>query len=644
MKTGSILFSILAITAIVGYVGYSVVNRDGLQTKLVDGSSFANINDVKTLHYDLDLKIDFDEKVFVGRQVLHLESTTLSLTTVDLDIEDIQIFNITDRYGAQMEWTVENPNPRLGQKLVITIPSEWHFEKFTLTIDYKTATTASAVTWLHANQTSGGKLPYMYTQCESIHARSIAPLQDTPAIKSTYNLNFTTPEAIIVRASGNRTHEYTDETNRYTSFEMGIPVESYLLAIAAGNLAEKQVGDRTYVITEPEDLEKAAKEFEDLEDALVQAEEYLTPYVWGVYKLLILPPSFPFGGMENPLLTFASPAIVVGDKSSVDVAVHEICHSWFGNLVTNVNWSNFWLNEGFTVFFERKVDSLLSGITAAKVSAKLENQTMYFNMLDFGMDSNYSSLTPQPNGNHPDDSFSVIPYEKGFQFLTYLESLVDEDIFQEFLQTYINEFAETSIDSDEFVKFFTKFLHNTYQKKEAQKILDQIDFDTWIHAPGLPPVTVDLETQEYKDAIQMAENFMQGVDDPDAPAKYQKFSVNLKGLVISHWIQNIDNINKTTVANIDDKLGVSKEINGELIHRWLQVAIRSGYLEAPYDAANQFLGAIGRMKFVVPVYTSLYAVNPDKAKEIYAGHKDFYHPIARVSIEAVLNTPTLSSE
>lgn len=609
-------------------------------SETTDESSFANIHQVKTEHFDLDITIDFERQVFVGRQTLHMRTHAFDVNTVALDIRDITIFNITNGAGEVLNYEVDSPNPIIGQRLVIYIPTEWiEWETFQLVIDYETSTTASAVTWLNKEQTSGKKLPYMYTQCESIHARSIAPLQDTPAIKATYTLTFTTPIDIITRASGNRTHEYTDEKYRHTQFEMNIPVQSYLIAIAAGNLAEKQIGSRTWVISEPEDLEKAANEFDLLENFVTQAEAYLTPYEWGIYKILVLPPSFPFGGMENPLLTFASPAIVVGDKSSVNVAIHEICHSWFGNLITNVNWSNFWLNEGFTVFFERKVVAKISGIDEAKISAKLENQTMYFQMLDFGMDNNYTSLHPKPDGNHPDDSMSTIPYEKGFQFLTYLESLIGEENMQAFLQSYIRKFQKTSISHDDFSGHFESFVKSKFSSADAKEIISKIDWYTWIRGPGLPPVTVDLETEAYNSAIALSEGFITGEIDPSAGDIYRGFNVNLKGLFISHLIQNLDRLDADKVQKVDEITAVGQEINGELVFRWLQVAIRSGYHQAPFDVANTFLGSIGRMKFVTPVYASINSRDHQTAVDIFNGHKDFYHPIAKQAIEALLNKP-----
>lgn len=640
VSTAVVSFVLLA--AVFG-IAYLTLNggSGSLYSSVIDESSFANIDEVRTEHFDLVLNIQFDKKTFHGVQTLQMKSQKLYLDHVYLDIENLTILNVTNEEFEPLNFEVDSPNPILGQRLIIHNPKSWYnFGSFKIVITYETATDASAITWLNAEQTTGKRLPYMYTQCESIHARSIAPFQDSPSVKATYTLETITRPDIVTRATGNRTHEFSDATYRYTTFEMNIPVQSYLLAIASGNLAEKQVGPRTWVISEPEDLNKAANELESLEHFLTVAEKITIPYEWGEYKILILPPSFPYGGMENPLLTFASPAIIVGDKSSVDVAIHEIAHSWFGNLVTNVNWSNFWLNEGFTVFLERKIVTAINGINAAKVSAKLENQTAYFQMLGFGMDSNYSSLTPIMNGNHPDDSLSTIPYEKGFQFLTYLESLIGEDHILAFLREYIRAYQYTSVNADQFVAKFTAYVKAHFSSADAKQTLDQIDFVTWIHGPGLPPVTVDLETEEYNLAIALAQGFLDNKPDSNARDIYQNFTVDLKGLFISHFIQNIELVDASKAQSIDQAVGVGQEINGELVFRWEQVAIRSGFHAAPFNSADAFVGSIGRMKFVVPVYAAMNALSPATAQSIFAKHVNFYHPIAREAIRDVLAHPT----
>lgn len=618
----------------------SVLKSGLLKRPLVDESSYSNINEVQTEHFDLELDIDFNQKVFHGKQTITLRTKKIGVNTVTLDIQDLAIKKVTDRRGHELKYEIREPNPNIGQALDIKIPSKWFPDsKVVIIIEYDTSTEAGAVTWLDKEQTSGKKKPYVYTQCQSIYARSIAPVQDTPSIKATYNLHITSPHDIVVRASGNITHEYIDEVKRHSLFEMVIPVESYLLAIAAGNIVEAKVGPRTYVLSEPEDIELIKSELEDLEHALTTAENYFTPYVWGVYKVLILPPSFPFGGMENPLLTFISPSHIAGDKSSFSVFIHEINHSWFGNLVTNENWSNFWLNEGLTRWAERKVDEILYGEDFSKIAAKLGNFSMYSDMLNYGLDSNFSSLTPVMNGNHPDKAFSSIPYEKGFQFVYYIEHLVGVENFQIFLKEYITKFYEKSITTEDFKNFFESFVRKTFSWKEHKEILSKIDWDAWIVQPGLPPITQDFETQEYNDAVALAQNYITTqASNPDAINQYKNMSVNLKNIFIAELISATPTISADLVGIIDSDLSISKELNKNIITKWLQIDILSGHETAPYSFADSFLGSIGKMSAIVPVYSSLKKVDVSSACQIYLKHRSFYHPIAREKVDSLFTS------
>lgn len=289
-----------------------------------------------------------------------------------------------------------------------------------IVIDYHTNSKQTAVSWLNPEQTLGGKFPFMFTQCEAIYCRSIVPIQDTPSVKFTFDLHIKTPRAIVAKASANRTREVFVDENRETYYQMSIPVQSYLIAIAAGIIDEAEIGNSNiWILAEPKMIDAALKELEELPKAMAVANQYVIPYIWGPYKILILPPAFPVGGMENPLLTFASPSIIVGDKSSVDVANHELAHSWSGNLVTNMNWDNFWLNEGFTVFLERKITRLLisdqkQANLTYKVAAKVGNASMITSMEGYGFTNSFSSLTPNAGNANPDDAFSTVPYEKGF--------------------------------------------------------------------------------------------------------------------------------------------------------------------------------------------------------------------------------------
>ena len=314
-----------------------------------------------------------------------------------------------------------------------------------IAIQYTTSPTGQAFSWLNADQTAGKVLPYMFTQCEDINCRSVLPLQDTPSNRITYSAYIWTLSDFEVGMSANKTGTEILGDYKIHIFENQIPIPCYLIAIAVGDLEYKSLGARVGVITEPSQMDSVAAELEDMGLLLDTVEEYMGPYIWGNYTILVLPPSFPMGGMENPLLTFASPTIIVGDKSQVYVATHEMAHSWTGNEVTCENWENFWLNEGFTVFIERHVSGVLHGEDFSKVSALLGNTTLYGDILNFGETDSFSSLHPVLRGRNPDSSFSEVPYEKGFQLLYYMESLIGRDQMKAFLNFYIKEHSLTSI-------------------------------------------------------------------------------------------------------------------------------------------------------------------------------------------------------
>ncbi len=305
-----------------------------------------------------------------------LEATS----TVQFDIWDLDISGVSNSTdNGSFSYTILQPNPKIGSVLQITLPREVQAgEEVSIDIDYSTSPTGQAFSWLNAEQTAGGKLPYMFTQCEDINCRSVAPLQDTPSNRITYSASITTKAGFVSKMSANETGVTTSDDGYTTAtFDCAIPIPSYLIAIAIGDLEYRSLGARVGVITEPSQMDKVANELEDMGDLLDAVEEYMGPYIWGNYTIIVLPPSFPMGGMENPLLTFASPTIIVGDKSQVYVATHEMAHSWTGNEITCQNWENFWLNEGFTVFVERHVSGEIHGEDFSKVAALLGNTSMY---------------------------------------------------------------------------------------------------------------------------------------------------------------------------------------------------------------------------------------------------------------------------
>ena len=351
-----------------------------------------------------------------------------------------------------------------------------------------------AMSWLNANQTSGGQLPYAYSQCEDVNCRTIVPVQDTPSNKVTYSARVQAMKELSVKMSANETLvQPADPDNNEAYFWCEIPIPNYLMAIAVGHLEYRSLGRNVGVITEPEQMDKCFNELTDMQVWLDTIENYLTPYIWGNYTILILPPSFPMGGMENPLLTFASPTIIVGDKSQVYVATHEMAHSWTGNTVTCQNWEDFWLNEGFTVFVERHVSGILYGNDFALVEAQLGNTSLWNAMVDYDLLSSYSSIHPVLKGDNPDHSFSEVPYEKGFQLLWYMQNLLGNETMQEFLQYYINENFEKSITALDLERTWQNFVGENAGKQYVNNVLSKIEWSTWKYLSELPDPSLGID-------------------------------------------------------------------------------------------------------------------------------------------------------
>jgi leukotriene-A4 hydrolase len=392
-------------------------------------------------------------------------------------------------------------------------------------------------------------------------------MMDTPAIKITYDAQVTVEAAFVVKMSANETkvEESDDKTMKTYYFKNEIKMPSYLIAIAVGDLEYRSLGKRVGVITEPSQIEAVATELASLQTLLDETEKYLTSYIWGNYSILVLPPSFPFGGMENPLLTFASPTIITGDKSQVYVATHEIAHSWTGNDVTCKNWEHFWLNEGFTVFEERKISGKLHGKDFAMVEALLGNSSMYNDMINYGLKNPFSSLHPTLGSASPDDAFSTIPYDKGFQLLYFLESLVGEDNFQTFLRKYILGHAQESILTDDLRLSWEDFVEDNYNATETNRILAAVDWDAWIYTPGLPPVHLDFTTRQSNESSALADGYiaLNGSASPENYTNFFDYYSNLKVIFLERLNTEYDKVTPEILAKIDADYNLTVTVDPE---------------------------------------------------------------------------------
>lgn len=614
-----------------------------------DSSTYANTEDAVTTHISLNFGVDFDRKVFDGHVVLDMLTLKDDISNVFLDTVGMQVHRTefqTIHEGCNIwrdvDSEVTEPNHNIGKALNISIPIKMpNSTGFQLRVTYTTNDETTAISWMTKEQTAGKKLPYLYTQCEDIACRSVAPLQDTPSVKATYDATVTVKKEFNVKMSANETgvKDY-NSTHKQFSFRNDIRMPSYLIAIAVGDLEYRSLGERVGVITEPSRMDAVAWELEALPNLLDRAEQYLTPYIWGNYSILVLPPSFPMGGMENPLLTFASPTIITGDKSQVDVATHEIAHSWTGNDVTCENWSNMWLNEGFTVFEERKVSASIHGKDFALVAAYLGNISMYGDMVGYGLNNSYASLYPVIGDGYPDESFSEIPYEKGFQLLYYLETLLGETKMQQLLRSHIDMNAQHSINYTNFQVHFIHFVQDNFDKATAADIISKMDWEAWVRRPGLAPVHLDFTTKALNESGELAEKYIElkGAESPNNFKDYvDNFYSNLRVVFHERLNQRFDEVTLDIMSKIDSDLNVTSTLDPEIKQRWYPLGLKKGYKPAT-EAAHAFISAQGRMKYLQPIYQALLDSNQrDLAVEWFNENKNFYHPYSVKKLAKLLN-------
>jgi leukotriene-A4 hydrolase len=603
--------------------------------RMGDPASNANIAEVRTTHLQIELEVDFERKVLHGHVDLGLEAVRDGLRQVVLDTRDLAVTAVDAVPPAgplqTLQFALGQKSEAFGQPLVINLNEAKSVgTRFVVRVHYETSPNASGLQWLPPSQTEGKKYPYLFSQFEAIHCRSTVPCQDSPSIKAPYAARVTVPKPLVALMSALSVGETEQEGKTTFVFHQRVPIPSYLIAFVVGNLVSKDIGPRSKVWTEPEKAEAAAWEFANTEEYLKTAEELLTPYEWGRYDILMLPSSFPYGGMENPCLTFVTPSLLAGDRSLTDVVAHEIAHSWMGNLVTNRTWEHFWLNEGFTVFIERKIIGRLRGEKHRQFSALLGNHALVESIAHFGQaNQEFTKLIQNQQDADPDDAFSSVPYEKGSQFLYFLELTVGgAALFEPFLQAYVKKFAHSTLTSEEFKDFFLQYF-NELPGFDASK-LDAIDWDAWFNSPGLPPVDIvskfddSLAVQSNElakkwalsDAPEGNESDIQGWSTPQLVAFLEKLTVS-EGL-------NVDKL-----ARMEKAYHFTQSRNAEIRFRWYTLAIRHGFEEA-YPHVVSFLEEHGRMKFVRPLYRELFH-GQETAKQLaidtFSQYKNNYHPI-----------------
>lgn len=598
-----------------------------------DPNTLSNYNNWLSTHITANFDILFDQQKLAGNVVHQLKSRTnaesqeILLDTSHLEISSVKV------NGKPSQWDFLPALEPYGKALKIKLDHGVQLGgNVEVDISVKTTEKCTALQWLTPAQTSNKKHPYMFSQCQAIHARSIFPCQDTPDVKCTFDFNITSPLPVI--ASGVPLRGSTEESEsgkRLYRFHQKVPIPSYLFALASGDIVEARIGAHSVVATSPDRIDECKWELEADTDKFIGAiEKIVYPYVWGEYNVLILPPSFPYGGMENPIFTFATPSIISKDRENVDVIAHELAHSWSGNLVTNASWEHFWLNEGWTVYLERRILAALHGEAHRHFSAIIGWEELTNSVRLFGPEHEFTKLVIDLKGKDPDDAFSSIPYEKGFNFLFHLENLVGKDKWDNFIPHYFTTFKGKSLDSYEFKATVLDFFASD---PAATKLLQELDWDKWFYSPGLPPKPL-FDTSLVDAVYELAKKWksLPGSSFQPQPSDIDGLTANQIVVFLKALLLSEQPLPAQVTKLLGEVYGLAKSENKEVSNLYFQVGLKARD-ESVYGPTADLLGQIGRMKFVRPLYRGLNEADRELSVQTFEKYKDFYHPICRAMVE-----------
>ena len=587
-------------------------------TYAMDHHSNARPEEAVITHLDLDINVDMENRRIEGAAAYDLRVNGGS--RVILDTDGLEVLGVEQADGSPLEFTLGDTS-LLGRALNIVLPPNVD----RIVVRYRTGPDAKALQWLSAGQTEGGKHPFLFTQGQAILTRTWIPIQDSPGIRFTYAAQVEVPkELMAVMSASNPQERITD--GRY-SFRMDQPIPAYLIALAVGDLAFKPIGDRCGIYAEPAMIEKAAWEFADTEDMLAAAEALYGPYRWERYDVLVLPPSFPFGGMENPRLTFATPTIIAGDRSLTALIAHEMAHSWSGNLVTNATWNDFWLNEGFTVYFENRICEAMYGEDHARMHHLLGHQDLKATVarIEAANHPEDTHLRLDLAGRDPDDGMTDIAYEKGFAFLKLIESKVGRARFDIFLRNYFDTFAFQSMTTDRFLE------HLQHDLLGPEKV--SVDIAAWVDGPGIPGDVVVPVSDRFLKVEEAIGDWLAGTAAKELATSAWTTHEWL------HFLRSLPKpLGRERMNELDSAFGFTKSGNAEVLAVWLDISIANDYIPA-YDRLDTFLTTVGRRKFLVPLYSRLMesAKGQVMAQNIYSRARPIYHAVSVRTIDELLS-------
>ncbi|OSZ78419.1 aminopeptidase [Chitinophagaceae bacterium IBVUCB1] len=589
-----------------------------LDSNSIDKHTQSNADKVKVKHLHLDIAVDFDTRKIHGCATWDIDNPRaedkLILDAYQLTVDSILVD------GKRAEFSLGQPVEHIGSALQIPIAKE----SKKVAIHYRTGDNPRALQWLEPQQTNGKQYPFLYTQSESIYARSWIPCADGPGIRFTYTARVSVPKGLMALMSAENPQQKND--SGIYNFNMDVPVPAYLMALAVGDITFKPIDERTGVYAEPAMIDKARYEFEQVGKMVQMAEQLYGPYRWGRYDALVLPPGFPIGGMENPKLTFCTPTIIAGDRSLMNLIAHELAHNWSGNLVTNATWNDFWLNEGFTVYFERRLTEAMTDKAYGDMLWELGYQDLEKTVEDLGKDSKDTHLKLDLTGRDPDDGLTDIAYEKGAALLKLIEINVGREKMDAFLKKYFDEHAFKTITTAQFLTYLDANLI-----KGDKALADKININAWVYGAGIPTNCPRTQPVRFVKVDEARTAFLQG-----KPAK----ELVIAGWSTNEWLHFLRKMPKplqtTQMQALDAAYNFTNSGNSEIADQWYVMAIAADYKPA-YAAIDKFLSRVGRRKFLEPLYEEMMATDKQQmAKDIYGKYRMNYHPLAQMTLDKLV--------
>jgi leukotriene-A4 hydrolase len=579
-------------------------------------------------HLQLSLAVDFAQQTLAGSATWLLAEPLATAATLVLDTRDLTIVDAQAGPTASLApvpYSLAAPDAVLGQALRLELP----VGTAAVRIAYRTSPGAAALQWLAPAQTAG-EHPFLFTQSQAILARTWVPCPDSPGRRFSYEAEVevlgTERGQLLALMSAADNPQATSPDGRY-HFRQPQPVPAYLLALAVGRLDFAPLDARTGIYAEPATLAQAQAEFSEMSEMVDAAEQLYGSYQWGRYDLLVLPSSFPFGGMENPCLTFVTPTILAGDRSLTSLVAHELAHSWSGNLVTNATWDDFWLNEGFTVYFERRIMEQLHGRPYADMLQVLGEADLNHTIQELGPASPATHLRQHLAGRDPDDGLTDIAYEKGCLLLLTLEQLVGRPRLDAFITEYFARFAFQSMTTDHFAAYLTQVL---LTPAEAS----QLNLPAWLDGPGLPPGAPVAQSARFA----VVEEALAQLATSATPASMQPTTTEWSSQEWEHFLRGLPpTLSAAALAGLDATFHFTTSGNAELLAAWFPLALRARYAPADVPLEN-FLRHVGRRKFLVPLYRALLAMPGGRARAqaIYRLARPNYHSVATSTLDVLV--------